>query len=431
MTNTHRLLFLVTSFIVCHSIHAQSLDNSLSFWERVNRRAQPDYNDDGNAVNTRFLVGILGSDRPSQTKITHIVVAGSGLGVDSDQFFQSALLRGKIYRELFPHHQVIIASQPDVVKATQEEVFKRYNVRIVATEKKPFTAYQLHRLMSKFKKIASFDFYGHSSPWALRLGQRNASMYASPQLATLKEHFIPGAYATLNGCNAGFELAPALSELWNIPVSGALTGTMFERLQADGQWYKKPDRTSSEAVRENITNFESPKHCYSGVCWRLKAQRYDYASYWGNFSAGGLSFAKTFCRYPNAKESCLKGMAMNLISQPSVNKIETRPSWPAYEAKIFDQLCSTAKDPNYFTNCKEGILAAMARGDNLFNAHPGNSLECNFSGCDARVVCDKDRSGSPIAGTCRLEAPTNNRPQTIVHEYKAYKEAFSLLKNKN
>jgi hypothetical protein len=400
---------------------AQSLDSSLSFWERVNRRNQPE------PSNTRFLVGMLGSHKPSQTKVTHILVAGSGLGVDSDQFFQSALLRAKIYQKLYPTHQVIIASQPDVIKASQEEVFRRYNVRIVATENKKFTAFQLHRLMSKFQKIASFDFYGHSSPWALRLGKRNASLYATSQLASLKENFIPGAYATLNGCNAGFELAPALSELWHIPVSGALTGTMFERLQADGHWYKKPDRTASEAVTKNRTNFDSAKHCYSGVCWRLKAQRYDYASYWGNFSAGGLSFHKTFCRYPQAKESCLKGMAKNLISQPSVNKNQLSPSWSSYEDKIFDQLCSTAKDPNYFQTCREGIIKAYQRGDHIFQAHPGNALNCDFSGCEAKVVCDRDSKGAPVPGSCFLKAPKNQEPKTLVNEYQAYKEAFSTL----
>lgn len=405
------------------TIQAQSLDSSLTFWERINRRNQPT----ATTGKGLFYVGILGKERPSQTKITHIIVAGSGLGVDSDQFFQSALLRAKIYQELYPNHQVIIASQPDVVKVTGKEVFERYNVRIVATENKRFTAYQLHRLMSKFQKIASFDFYGHSSPWSLRLGKKNASMYATSQFKSLRSHFVDGAYATLNGCNGGFELAPALSNLWHIPVSGALTGTMFERLQADGYWYKKPDRTTSETVMENSVNFESPKHCYSGVCWRLKAQRHDYASYWGNFSAGGLSFSKFFCRYPEAKYSCLKGMARALISGPSVNQNELKPSWKAYEAKIFDQLCSTAKDPNYFIQCKEGILKAVERGDFIFQAHPGNALQCNFSGCNAEVLCDKDRSGSPVAGSCTLKAPENKSPQTITKEYLAYKEAFDLL----
>lgn len=419
---TFIFIYIIFSQSICPSIKAQSLDGSLSFWERINRRNQP-YGES----NTRFLVGTLNKAPLSQDKVTHIIVAGSGLGVDSDQFFQSALLRAKIYRALYPDHQVIIASQPDVVKATQEEVFNRYSVKIVATEKKRFTAFQLHRLMSKFKKIASFDFYGHSSPWALRLGKEKASMYASSQLSSLKDHFIPGAYATLNGCNAGFSLAPNLSSLWQIPVSGALTGTMFERLQADNYWYKKVDRTASEFVSENAVNFETPKHCFSGVCWRLKAQRQNYSSYWGSFNQGGLSFSKFFCRYQNAKESCLSGMAKSVLSSPSINKAELKPSWESYEAKVFDHLCSTAKDPQYFSSCKEGIQKAVESGNYVFKVHPGNALDCDFTGCKASVVCDKDQKGSPVPGTCSLSTKKNNEPKTLVNEYIAYKEAFKTL----
>lgn len=421
MRNYSSFLFVTLVLLSLHS-YGRSLDNSLSFWERVRQRGQS-----SNQGNSHFLVGTLNDGVLSQTKITHILVVGSGLGVDSDQFFQSALLRGKIYQKLYPDHQFIIASQPDVIKASQEEVFKRYKVRVVATEKKSFTAFQLHHLMSKFKKIASFDFYGHSSPWSLRLGKEKASMYATSQLGSLRENFINGAYATLNGCNGGFSLAPDLSELWHIPVSGALTGTMFERLQADNNWYKKADRTASEAVMRNETNFENSHHCYSGVCWRLMPQRHNYASYWGNFSQGGLSFSKFFCRYPNAKESCLRGMGKSLLSLPSVNKAELTPSWKNFEEKIFDQLCSTAQDPSYFDSCKEGILAALERGDGIFKAHPGNALRCNFSGCDARVICGQKGDGSPKPGTCRLKAAQNEEPKTIVNEYLAYKESFERL----
>jgi hypothetical protein len=377
---------------------------------------------------TSFHVGTITEGELSPTKITHILVPGSAMGDESDQFFQSALLRAKMYKALYPDHQVVIVSQPDVVSASQEEVFERFNVKIVASENDKLTAGQLLKVMSKFKRIASFDFYGHSSPWALRLGKKNASMYASKAFAALKDHFIDGAYATLNGCNGGFTLAPALSKLWEIPVSGALTGSLFERLQADGMWYKKPDRTRSEWVTENFFNFDPAEHCWSGTCWRMKPQRNNYGSYWGSFKEGGLSFYKFFCGSTQGSDSCFKAMAKSIVSFPSMTVPTSTPSWELYEKKVFDHLCSTAKDPNYFPKCVEGIKAAISRGDKVFTAHNGNALKCDFNKCHATVKCKKKRfSGAPRGGSCRLITEPNPRSTVIVEEYLAYKRGFNLL----
>lgn len=377
---------------------------------------------------TSYIVGTISEGEITSDKITHILVAGSAMGDESDQFFQSTLLRAKMYQTLYPSHQIIIISQPDVVKASQEEVYERFNVRILEENRDKLTAGNLLKEMRNFNRIASFDFYGHSSPWALRLGKKNASMYASEGFASLKSKFIDGAYATLNGCNGGYTLAPDLSKLWGIPVSGALTGSLFERLQADGMWYKKPDRTRSEWVTENSFNFDPAQNCLAGTCWRMKPQRNNYGSYWGSFKEGGLSFYKFFCdaKAPNA--TCLKGMAKNILSFPSTMVPKTKPSWEEYEAKVFDFLCSTAQDPNYFTSCVEGIKAAVERGDNVFKAHPGNALKCDFKKCYATVQCKKKRFGNgPRGGTCHLITEKNNRPTTIVDEYLAFKEGFKTL----
>lgn len=377
---------------------------------------------------TSFIVGTITEGELSPNKITHILVAGSAMGDESDQFFQSTLLRGKMYQALYPDHQVVIVSQPDVIKASQEEVFERFNVKIVATENDKLTAGQLLRVMKKFKRIASFDFYGHSSPWALRLGKKDASMYASAAFGELKSHFTENAYATLNGCNGGFTLAPDLAKLWGIPVSGALTGSLFERLQADGKWYKKPDRTQSEWSMENTLNFDPSQHCYSGTCWRMKPQRNNYGSYWGSFKEGGLSFYKFFCNEAQGNDKCFKAMATSLLSYPAVGLPQAKPTWDFFEKKVFDHLCSTAKDPNFFNKCVDGIKAAVARGDRVFTAHAGNALKCDFKKCDAEVKCKKKRFGSgPRAGSCYLVTPANPKSTTLVDEYLAFKKGFNLL----
>ncbi len=373
-----------------------------------------------------FYVGSLTPLPMDKDKPTHILVAGSAMDVDSDQFFQSALLKAKIYQSLYPGHQIILVSQLDVIKASGSEVFGRYGVKVVATEQGQLVQKQLYRLMSKFNKIASFDFYGHSSPWGLRLGHTKASMYPVSAWKNLRDKFMPNAYASLNGCNTGFIIAPKLSELWNIPVNGNLTGSVFERIQADQHWYKKIDRSSSEYVSENRVNFSEAKHCYQGVCWRMKAQRHNYSSYWGNFKDGGLSFPKTFCNFEN-KSKCLSAMRISLLTHPSVNLNTLNPSRKEYEDKVFDILCSTHKDPSYFNECREGILKAVASGEHKFKMHPGNALHCDLKSCHAEVKCKTGNTSDGFRpGSCYIKTKVNDNPTTLVREYLLYMEAFSL-----
>jgi hypothetical protein len=337
-----------------------------------------------------------------------------------------------MYQKLYPSHQVIVLSQPEVIQADNREVYERFNVLIVEEKDGKLTGSTFIKELDKFSRIESIDFYGHSSPWGIKLGKKDAAMGTDSYVAKLKDNFVEGAYATMNGCNGGFNIAPGLSKHWNIPVSGALTGSLFERLQIDGKWYKKSDRTDGKWAKENDFTFNDPIHCYKGGCWRMKPQRNNYSSYWGHFKEGGLSFYKFFCNYDGKKENCEKAMAKSLLSFPTAQKVTTTPSRDAFQARVFDYLCSTAKDPRYFENCKSGILKAVAKGDLIFKAHPGNALDCGFKKCEAKVVCgSKSRffGGGIKAGTCRLNTSQNKKPTTITKEYLSFMKGFDALFN--
>lgn len=378
-----------------------------------------------------YLLGTL-SPAPviDYARNTHIVIPGSAVDKESDQFFQSAYLRAKMYQKLYPAHQVVILSQPEVVRTDNREVYANYNVTIVEEKEGKLTGSKLIDELNKFQRIESIDFYGHSSPWAIKLGKKDAAMGADSYVSKLKDNFVDGAYATMNGCNGGFQIAPGLSKYWNIPVSGALTGSLFERLQVDGKWYKKADRTDGKWAKENDFNFLDPIHCYDGGCWRMKPQRNNYSSYWGYFKEGGLSFYKFFCNYDSKNGSCEKAMAKSLLSFPASQKVTAKPSRKVFEEIVFDYLCSTAKDPNYFSSCVQGIKNAVAKGDLVYKAHPGNALDCDFKSCKAKVVCSyksKFFGGGIKAGTCRLNTKENKKPTTLSKEYLSFMKGFDLL----
>jgi hypothetical protein len=386
----------------------------------------------GLAYSGQYRMTSLGHSRLSPNVVTHILVAGTSMNKDSDQFFQSTLLRAYKYRELYPDHQVILISSPEVRGAKDAEVFEKFNLPVLKKVKSTFTMTKLVNEMKFFKKIASFDFYGHSSPWALKLGKKNAALEPKAQAWKLKElvpNFTKNAYATLNGCNGGFKIAPNLSQVWKIPVSGTLTSTKFEKLQLDGLWYKKSDRTSGQKAQENTVSYDEPMDCSKGVCWRLKSSRRNYSSHWGSFDGGGLSFPKFFCHFDNSDSRCEKAMALNIISFPSVISIKENSPRAEYQKVVFDYLCSTAKNPNYFLKCKNGILNAINIGTEKFQIHPGNALHCNFKKCNASIKCKHRRvfGSGPRAGTCKVITKRNTNPTTLVREYKALMKGYSLI----
>lgn len=370
-----------------------------------------------------YLLTAIGQNQLFKDKVTHVIVVGSAMKEDSDQFYQTGLLQAYKYKDMYPKHQVVVIASPDVVSTDNDDVLKKFNLPIIKKVKETFTASRLVGEMMFFDLIASFDFYGHSSPWAVKLAKKNGTIEPSGHRSVLEKvipKFTKHAYATLNGCNGGFQLAPRLAKVWKIPVSGSLTSTQFERLQSDG-FYKKSDRTREDYAPENHLTYSSVKDCSEGVCWRLKTARKNYSSYWGKFETG-LSFPKFFC---DGSDKCKKTMALSLFAFPSVKAINHNSTKEEFKTVLFDYLCSTAKDKNYFKKCVAGIKNAVANNTTTFQMHPGNALNCTFKKCDVSIKCKKKLFGKgPRGGSCKTIAPLNTNPTTLVREYHAFMRGF-------
>lgn len=367
-------------------------------------------------------------------RTTHIILIGSAVKEDSNQFFQSGIARAQKYKELWPNHQVVIMGSPEVKGTDDDKVFNDFNIPVIKFLDQSFTPEVLFNELKLFSKIASLDFYGHSSPWALKLGKSDAALDPSAnekQLRALKSHFLPEAYVTLNGCNSGFSIAPDLSKYLEIPVSGSLTGTLFERVESDGLWYKEADWTRENYVTTNTSSFNEDLSCSLGFCWRMKPSQYSYSSYWGQFKEGGLNFYKFFCNFDNKEGQCEKAMAKSLFSFPSRLSINEHSSVEDFKAVAFDYLCTTYKNKSKFNTCVEGITNAISRGDMVFQTHPGFELNCNFKTCNASVVCkDKIFGSGPRGGSCKLKVEIQPNPNNASMEMVSFLKGFNLLKNK-
>lgn len=379
---------------------------------------------------TEYRVALYGGDLVmDRSRITHLITIGSGQKEDSDQFFQSGLTRARRYKEINPDHQVVFISSPDVLKTPDEAVFLKYKMVIVKTVMRGLNADLLLDEMMSFTQIASWDFYGHSSPWGLKIGSTKANLAPyehEDRFIALRTHFLPNAYVTLNACNTGFMISPDLSELLRLPVSGSLTSSMFEKIEPDGLWYKEEDWKSNTNL--NKFSYNKTVLCAEGLCFRMKPSRWSYNSVWGQFKEGGLPFYKFFCNFNNSDMRCERGMANSLLSFASVMPITADSDMDAFKAVAYDWICTTKSDRSYYRGCVKGIEEAIARMDLVFQVHPGNELICDFKSCNAKVVCQTDENGTPKLNSCHLKTPLNPEPTNAAREMQALMRGFNALK---
>lgn len=297
-------------------------------------------------------------------------------------------------------------------------------------------------IIDGYQKIASIDLYSHSAPltgvglepdlYKARLrvtppGVPNA--YQTPNLERLADgNFIAGAYATINGCNSGFVLAPKLSELWKVPVQAALTSTDFQQLHEDGDYYfnNSGEYPSSGAWRsENDLFFSTPRSCSGGGCLRMKPVTATYHGSWGDLG-GGLPFYKTFCNYNVSSDDCAKIMATMLRAFPSVKNLNAASSRADFESVLVDFLCPLKISSDVRDECEQALRDSLQTGNEVYGALGSRSVECDLKGCNAKIECDYDSNGNAVSGTCGSAHPHNARPKTTIREFKLYLRGFEL-----
>lgn len=84
-----------------------------------------------NKYTGEYVMTSIGQSTFDPLKVTHIIVVGSSMKSDSDQFFQTGLIQGFKYREMYPSHQVAIIAAPDVRKTDNEEVLQKFNLPVI------------------------------------------------------------------------------------------------------------------------------------------------------------------------------------------------------------------------------------------------------------------------------------------------------------
>jgi hypothetical protein len=403
------------------------------------------------------------SGRIDLNKTTHVLLVGNSDKL-VDLPLQAATTKARRYAYLHPDDQVVVFITEQAkashlakngVTLVQNEPFARGGVAV--SDLTRLSSAKLVAALRRFPRIASLDFFGHSSPFGALLeveGDDRILDGGSPAIASLAANFARDMdpYVTLNGCNGGVSTAAALSRLWKVPVAGALTASNFETLFSDGRWYPDDNNMIPPGVTRVARNDKSfqtgnTPSCASGACIRMKPQNSPYYGVWSNQDTGfqyGLNYYKFFCDYDDPTNTCARGMAMSLYAFPSTRSIHWGSSDVEVNEVLADFFCGGNKDATWFDTCKAGLANAVATGAPFSPMKGANdySLECTFKTCATQQTfrCDM-LEGVPQKKTCAWVSPTcapgarpdacrpkNTTKQTTRTELLKYLEGHRLLR---
>ncbi len=367
-----------------------------------------------------------------------------GLGKDLANLpFEAAYLKAQKIHALYPDRQIVFFRADDIHATGTFAALKKTTKVYFHTTKHLSNQKLLERLLN-FDKITELHYYGHSNPWHLNydkgekennFGLENSEKRTpfAPNFEELKDHFAKDAFVTLNGCNAGYYLAPYLSQIWNVPVSAAISGSNFQKLHNDGEFYTQ--ETGKMPATSRLGNFkvleDKTVRCMEGIgsCTRMKPADLHYGGYWGFFMTH-LPFYKMFCNFDD-QEKCLKGVALSMIGHPSFRPLNSKSSHDEYESVVLEFLCPNFKNHAETLKCRQNLKLAAQEKRN-FNPLPKEvQIQCDLKRCNfQKILCMwGQNTGRAIGHSCRTiyDRESNSDSSTIVDEYNLYMQAYKYL----
>ncbi len=378
----------------------------------------------GQARAAYFLVShpneTLDYDRP-----THIILTSKGNDLGrGPQLVASS--RAKVLAQNFPNDQILMILVSSNDSLGNESDIRKMGFEHIQLKEKVLNPKQLMDEMSHFKQISSFFFCGHSAiPEGLFLdaiGDHDIRWYPNDaQAKRLVGHFTQDAYAELSGCNSGHLTAVLLSKLWQIPVAGALTGTHFETLYKDQNFYSADELTQRLWVSSGLT-----------ARYRMRADNVSYDGHYGKYLQG-LPFFKFFC-VGFSDERCELGMARSILGSVSSVPINSNMSLNQYSELVRERLCPAA---NWGSKIQQRCVLALEKfssntmpniidelGQQVYSPFDGISARCSFTTCYAETL----NCGTALkAWDCARSFVPNQSSTSFVDEYFHYLKAYQYL----
>jgi hypothetical protein len=355
----------------------------------------------------------------------HIIIAGKGLEV-VDQWLKAAQTQALIFKDRKIHGPIKIISAIDKPSyAGQIKTWGYSNIRVF---NQTMTGKRIVDLISEHQKIASIDFIGHNGAFrGLALEDYDNRFYLDTVelMKPLKNRFTADSFIRVMGCNTGWNLAPALADTLNVPVSGTFTFADIQKMHETNLWYYGDEGRypGGKFISTNILSYSEPLSCkHSGGCLRLKPVSIPYQGKHGKYK-GTLPYMKFFCG-DLSKNDCARRMAKSTQYLIGVNNLQNKPSQNLFAQTISDHFCSAWMDLNKRIDCERQITSHLTGAkavNKIFKTISETTLTCDFKKCSFKTNCE--------SGVCVLEADVSKPSTTTFDELNMYKLGYDLWMN--
>lgn len=374
-----------------------------------------------------YFVASLTGSHVDLVKPTHVLVSGRGQDLGRQPQMSALGVAARI-RVADPGAQVVLLSVFE--DATNRADLEAKGIEILKVDDtKPFNTSSAMSELLKFKSISSLQFFGHNSP---TLGTQTDGPgerfdFREGQVRKLRGHFGADGYVFIHGCNAGWIIAPLLSTSLGVPTAGAFTGTHFERLHSDSNFYVADDTRAPTAAwaKANEGSFLAARACSNGGCLRMRPDNVAYNGHWGDFSGGALGFYKFFCA-TNTQAQCDRVMAKALANFLTTENLDARTSRAAFIEAAKDFICPSSKDRAISNACQDALDQALAGKLTAFSSLRSPAVQCDFKSCAAKFTCTTE-GGAAGLGACSVERLKTKQSTTQVDEFLAYVRGYDQL----
>ncbi len=379
-----------------------------------------------------YTVFTLNANQFKANAPTEVFVIGYA-GEVGNQFVATAVTRGLKHLDRAPNRQLLfIYANDNGATRDLQRVRALPGAVVLLSNSQDLTMARTVAELAKLSSITSLHFVGHSSA-TNGFGLQKTQRFTADRntLLPLKSKFAPEAYVYLHGCNTGFQSAPALSTIWELPVLGSMTSTDFQQLHQDGQWYwnnRGQYPASGGWKRSNDQSFNQTRSCQALACHRLKPNNHPYVGGWGKYETG-LPFYKAFCsfdtRTSSARARCERGLWNSIQAWPSVESFTSgRPSFETYKTVVKDFLCPRlSSHPTVDRTCRAVLDEAELTGRvSTTKFFWGNQPACTLQSCQISTTTGPSRLG----GRTTLFTSRDSQNQALIEEYKMYLDLFRL-----
>lgn len=334
-----------------------------------------------NLLPTKGLADLIAKMSPGpfdQSVRTHMIIVGDGES-EGILFQWAGISLAKKIIDQNPQDQVLLMTPRYDSWGDNALTLRRSGFHTVEDLNQNLNTHLVAQHAFTLNKIAGFHVFGHNSlSWGTSLS--GGRLWPDPiAFSNLKFRMAEDAIGGIYGCNSGYQIAPAFSELLGIPMYGSLTGTDFAMLHESGEFlkYDTPTAPVGKWATEHRTGYKKVERCSHRGCFRMKPENTIFHDGNGLYAAN-LSFYKLFCKNID-HQICERLMWKGITIYNTTKRVDGQSTEEEFQTALFDFMCPHSYGRTFRQDC----ISALLRGDDrTYKPAQTPQWQCNFDGCD-------------------------------------------------